>query len=333
VRYVLEGSVQRVGNRLRVNVQLIEAETGAHLWAERFDKPVADLFDMQDEIVARLANQLQAELFAAEARRAEQKPNPDSMDLVFQDRAQLYRGLSHEMLANARRFYARALELDAGNVEALVGLGQVDFVVSANFMAEDPSSVAAAAEATMTKVLALAPHYARAHYVMGSLLCESNRAERGIEELEHALAIDPNLAAARAQMGLAQRYIGRAEETEAHIVEALRLSPRDRLRYFWLSYVGAAKANLGEWAQALPWLRKSVDANRNYPLPFFYLAACLAHLGRLDEARSEVKAGLAGNPSFTIKRFRAGAESDNAVYLAQREHIIEGMRMAGVPEG
>ena len=83
VRYVLEGSVQRAGNRMRVNVQLIEAETGAHLWAERFDKPVADLFDMQDEIVARLANQLDASSIAAEARRAEKEPNPDSMDLTF----------------------------------------------------------------------------------------------------------------------------------------------------------------------------------------------------------------------------------------------------------
>jgi tetratricopeptide (TPR) repeat protein len=112
----------------------------------------------------------------------------------------------------------------------------------------------------------------------------------------------------------------------------LRLSPRDRLRHFWLFYVGGAKANLGEWAQALAWLRTSIDANRNYPSPFFYLAGCLAHLGRLDEARSEVKAGLALNPKFTLRRYLAGAESDNAVYLTQRERIIEGMRMADVPE-
>jgi tetratricopeptide (TPR) repeat protein len=151
--------------------------------------------------------------------------------------------------------------------------------------------------------------------------------------VEEALAIDPNFAMARGFLGLAQRYIGRAEETEAHVLEALRLSPRDRLRYHWLFYAGAAKANLGEWAQAQPWLRKSIDANRNYPLPFFYLAACLARLARLDEAHSEVKAGLAGNPRFTLRRYRAGAESDNAVYLTQRERIIEGMRMAGVPEG
>jgi TolB-like protein len=92
VRYVLEGSVQRGGNRIRVNVQLIDAETGNHLWAERFDKPLADLFDMQDEIVARLARQLDAELVAAEARRAERAPDPDAMDLYFQGTACWHKG-------------------------------------------------------------------------------------------------------------------------------------------------------------------------------------------------------------------------------------------------
>jgi hypothetical protein len=112
VRYVLEGSVQRGGNRLRVNVQLIDAETGNHLWAERFDKPLADLFDMQDEIVARLANQLGTELVAAEARRAEQVPNPNSMDLYFQGMLHANSGATPEYMARARSFFERALTLD-----------------------------------------------------------------------------------------------------------------------------------------------------------------------------------------------------------------------------
>src|SRR5690242_19709817 len=105
VRYVLEGSVQRSGNRLRVNVQLIDAETGAHIWAERFDKPVADLFDMQDEIVSRLANTLSAELITAEARRAERSLHPDAMDLVFQGRGWLNKGLTPDYMAQARGFF------------------------------------------------------------------------------------------------------------------------------------------------------------------------------------------------------------------------------------
>ena len=126
VRYVLEGSVQRGGNRLRVNVQLIDAETGNHLWAERFDKPVADLFDMQDEIVSRLANTLNAQLIEAEARRAERSLHPDAMDLYFQGMAWLNKGLTPEYMAQARGFFERALALDPGNVEALVGMASVD---------------------------------------------------------------------------------------------------------------------------------------------------------------------------------------------------------------
>ena len=97
--------------------------------------------------------------------------------------------------------------------------------------------------------------------------------------------------------------------------------------------MGGAKAFLGKDQEALHWLKKSIDANRNVHLAFFLLATCLAHLGRIDEACDEVKAGLAVNPKFTIKRFRAGTESDHPVYLAQRERVYEGMGIAGVPDG
>jgi TolB-like protein/class 3 adenylate cyclase len=152
VRYVLEGSVQRSGNRLRINVQLIDADTGAHLWAERFDKPVADLFEMQDEIVARLANQLGAQLIAAEARRAERAPLPDSMDLYFQGRASANKGVTPENIAQARSFYERALALDPNNIEALVGNAQVDLFSIGYFLSDDRRARAAAAEVTLRKV-------------------------------------------------------------------------------------------------------------------------------------------------------------------------------------
>ena len=125
VRYVIEGSVQCGGNRMRVNVQLIDAETGNHLWAERFDKPRTDLFDMQDEIVARLASALNDQLAAAEARRAEKAPTPDSMDLYFQGMAWLNKGHAPENVAQAHICFDRALIADHGNVEALIGSAQI----------------------------------------------------------------------------------------------------------------------------------------------------------------------------------------------------------------
>ena len=128
VRYVLEGSVQRGANRMRVNVQLIDAETGNHLWAERFDKPLADLFDMQDEIVARLAGALNTQLVTAEARRAEHAPNPDSIDLYFQGLAWFNKGRTPDNVAQARSFFDRALAADPDNVDALVGSAAADVV-------------------------------------------------------------------------------------------------------------------------------------------------------------------------------------------------------------
>ena len=163
VRYVLEGSVQRGGNRLRVNVQLIDAETGNHLWAERFDKPIADLFDMQDEIVSRLANALDAELIAAEARRAERSSDPDAMDLVFQGRAWLNRGLTPDYMTRARRFFEQAVALDPENVEALVGLAWVDAAAGIAVVTDDWPARFAEAEATITKALSHAPNHAIAH--------------------------------------------------------------------------------------------------------------------------------------------------------------------------
>jgi TolB-like protein len=137
VRYVMEGSVQRGGNRMRVNVQLIDAETGNHLWAERFDKPLADLFDMQDEIVARLANSLSAQLVAAEARRAERALNPDSMDLYFQGKACANKGITTDNLESARRLYEQALTRDPDNVDALAGIAAVHSMTVINYLYGD----------------------------------------------------------------------------------------------------------------------------------------------------------------------------------------------------
>ena len=136
VRYVLEGSVQRGGNRMRVNVQLIDAETGNHLWAERFDKPLADLFDMQDEIVARLAGALNTQLVTAEARRAEQVPTPNSMDLYFQGMAWLNKGMAPGNVAQARSFFDRALTADPDNVDALIESARVDVKAARIFVCD-----------------------------------------------------------------------------------------------------------------------------------------------------------------------------------------------------
>ena len=334
VRYVLEGSVQRSGSRMRVNVQLIDAETLNHLWAERFDKPLADLFDMQDEIVARLAGALNGQLAAAEARRAEKAPSPDSMDLYFQGMAWLHRRPTPDNLAQARSFFDRALSADPDNIEALIGSARLDVREGSNFFVIDPMAAFAAAEAKLTKALSSVPDHARGHRLLGLVEISTKRATQGIAECEHALALDRNLASAHAFIGLGKILLGRAEEAEAHVGEALRLSPRDTNAHTWKTFAGLAKYNLGSYEQAAARFRELIEVNRNYPTPYFFLAASLAQLGRLDEAHSATKAGLALNPAFAVSRARAiwTAVSGDPTFLAAIELVFDGLRKAAVPE-
>ncbi len=334
VRYVLEGSVQRGGNRMRVNVQLIDAESGSHLWAERFDKPLADLFDMQDEIVARLAGVLSAQLIAAEAQRAERAPTPNSMDFYFQGMAWFNKGLIPETVIQARTFYVRALHADPGNVDALVALARADTTAATLLFVSDQAAALSSAEANLTKALSLVPDLARAHLAQGVLHILTKRAMQGIADCEHALSLDGNLASAHAWIGVGKQYSGHAEETEAHMIEALRLSPRDTLSHLWMTQAGGAKLCLGLCDQAIVWCRRAIEANRNFQYSHLLLGAALALLGRLDEARSAVKAGLALNPSYSLSRGRDATEAmtNNPTHLAQMERVREALRMAGVPE-
>jgi TolB-like protein/class 3 adenylate cyclase len=333
VRYILEGSVQHSCNRMRVNVQLIDAESGNHLWADRFDKLVADLFDLQDEIVARLANALNAQLIIAEARRAERAPDPDSMDLYFRGMSWYNRGLTPDNLSEARALFERAVALDPKNVDAIIGVALISSTFVGTHTSDDRAARLTAAEALSIKALSIAPERAQGHVCLGMIRMYSNRAAQGIPELERALAIDRNLADAHALIGLAKCFLGRAQETEAHIQDALRLSPRDTSAYRWEAFSGIAKVFLGKDEEAAPQLRRAIEINRNLQPAHFYLAAALAGLGRLDEARSAVKEGLSIDPTFTIRRYRGDAPSDNPVFLAGRQRIYEMMRKVGVPEG
>ena len=332
VRYVLEGSVQRGGARMRVNVQLIDAETGSHLWAERFDKPLADLFDMQDEVVARLAGALNAQFAVAEAGRAERAPTPNSMDLCFQGMACLHRAPSPDALREGQGFFERALALDSGNIEARVGLAAIQSAIAALLTTDDRAAGFAAAESALKQALSVAPDHALAHLNLGVIQIHTNRAVQGIGEFERALALDRNLAAAHGFIGLAKVFAGRSDETEAHVDEALRLSPLDRLAHAWMTFAGVAKLHLGGDEEALSRLRRAIEINQSFLVTHFYMAAALANLGRRAEAQAAVEAGLALDPNFTVSRWRDTAPSDNPIFLAQHARVSEGFRKAGVPE-
>ena len=198
----------------------------------------------------------------------------------------------------------------------------------------DPAAALGAAGAKLIKALSSVPDHPRGHMWSGLVHIWTKRAADGIAKCERALELDRNLADAHANIGFGKIFIGRAEETEAHIAEGLRLSPRDTYAYIWMGRAGLAKLHLGNWEHAIAWYRRSIEANRNFPYIYFVLGVALAQLGRLDEARSAAKAGLVLNPTFSVARFRTtwAAMSDDPTYLSQLEPIVEGMRKAGVPE-
>ena len=336
VRYVLEGSVQRDQNQVRVNAQLIDTESGGHLWAERFDKPLSNLFSMQDDIVASLASELGVELITHEARRAERAPTPDSMDLYFQGTSWFNKGRNPADVDRARSFFERALALDPDNLDAVLGKATADFRVAASYSVDDRAERLQSIEAQLNRVLSQSPNNAGAHLLMGRVLGQTNRQAQAIEELNRALTLNPNLAFAHAAIGLAKLYEGHPEETEGHELEALRASPRDTDAYLWVGWIAQAKLYLGAYEAALDLYRRSIELNRNWPTGRLAYAATLVELGRLDEARAEVKAALALDPNITLRRYRDGAQSDNPVFLKGRERIIEDMRVwpaAGFVDG
>jgi TolB-like protein len=262
VRYVLEGSVQRGGNRLRVNVTLIDAETGNHLWAERFDKPVADLFDMQDEIVSRLANTLDAELVLAEAKRAARVLNPNAIELFFQGTVWVYKGPTYENLTRACDFFDKALTIDPNCIEALLGRARVEVAFGTTFIDENRWTHFAVAEPLLAKVLAVAPNNALAHAFLGLVQISTRRVEAGIAQCEQALALDRNLAIAGGILAYGKQLLGYGEQSVLHVEEADRLSPRDMFAFRWMNSAGFSKLQLGEDAAAVSWFCRRIGAVR-----------------------------------------------------------------------
>src|SRR6476659_425107 len=298
---MMEGSVQGSGDRIRVNAQLIDT-AGAHVWAERFDKPRADIFDMQDEITTRLARIVGIELVAAEGRRAErERPNNmDAVDLAMRGWAILNQPLSLRRDRAACDLFEAALRLDDRNVEALVGLAFHHGNDLRTFASINRDEQLHIAETAITKALTLAPGNALAHFVYANFLHISGATERSLRELEFAITLDRNLAWAYADAGFMKVLLGRAEEAEADLTKAIRLSPRDPGLDRWYALLGIADLYLGRLESAFDRLRKSVEINPSVAVPHFFLAAASALSGRAAEAQDARKAGLQLDPNFTV---------------------------------
>ena len=337
VRYVLEGSVRRVGETITVNAQLISTETGAQVWADRFEEERSNLGKLQFEVVARLANGLGVEIVKAEALRAmrERPSNPDAVDLAMQAQAKYYVPDSKATLNDAVTLSERALALDPQNVRALVVLTEALVLRVDDHWSDDPAGDIARAEKTIDAALALQPQNSRLHFMKGQVHAVKRQWGPAITEFEAAIALDPNNANAHADASFDKMFLGRAEEGFAGVETALRLNPHDDPGWLpaWQYYMCNLHGALAHWDQAIEWCEKSITGNPQLWYPYAYLAASYAWAGRDKEAKDAAAQLQKVDPGFTLQTIAGWHLSDDPTYNAQSQRAIEGLRKAGVPEG
>ncbi len=330
VRYVLEGSVQRDQNRVRVNAQLIDAKSGAHLWAERFEEDVADLFKLQDEVVARLADTLGYELVKAEAAKGARSTNPDANDLVMRGWAIINDPAlfaSKEKVNAARALFEQALAIDPNNAEAIAGVAATYFREYLFGWGNSRTDYDVKILGQADRAIALAPGYDQSYLFKSLYLLNSRRLleRRAVLTKRSGLAVNPNnsnlyLARAGAEIGL-----GRFDEAKSDLQQGIRLSPRDPFVGFFRTQLGDIEIGSGRPEAAIVEYRKALDAGDHTYWVYANLAASYALLGKMDEAKPFVAETLRLIPSFTIKWFREHVPYD----LPTRD---EGLRKAGFAE-
>jgi adenylate cyclase len=335
VRYVLEGSVRRSGNRVRVNAQLIDAESDTHLWAERFDRDIGDLFALQDEVTSRIAVALNLELLRAEARRTTE--HPDALDYILRGRAAHAKPPSRDGYVEAIGLYEHALALDPGSVEAQSLLVSALTGRVLDQMADSAATDIARAEGLAGQAMAASPSSPLAHSAKGQVLRAQRRFAEAIPEYETVLASNRNSVNALHALGQCKLHAGSIEETISLVEQAIRLSPRDPQLGNWYGGIGIVHLLQSRTDEAIVWFEKSRNFNPTKPLTRAYLAAAYALDGDSERAATELAEArrVVADDRFTsIARYRAIApvgESPKIRALFEATYLA-GLRKAGVPE-
>jgi TolB-like protein/Flp pilus assembly protein TadD len=339
VRYVLEGSVQRSGNRVRVSAQLIDAETDTHLWADRLDSDSRDLFALQNEITRRIAVALNLQLVDADAARPTEQP--DALDYIVRGRAVSYKPSSRDKYAESIDLFERALILNPHSVAAQ---SYAAIYLTGRVLDQMTDSAAADMERAETlagQALATAPRSPLAHFATGNVLRAWSRYVEAIREYETVLALDRNWVSAYAHIGGCKLYTGSIEETIPLQEQAIRLSPRDPQIGIYFGRIGLAHLLQSRIKDAILWLEKARRANPRLPYVRCELASAYGLNGEIERASAElaetrklssddrhssiakfVKVGETGLGYWGVPTVRALFE---ATYFV-------GLRKAGMPE-
>jgi adenylate cyclase len=335
VRYVLEGSVRRSGNQVRVNTQLIDAEGDIHLWAERFDREMGDLLALQDEVTSRIAIALNLELMRAEAARPTE--SPDALDFILRGRAARAKGGANKSIAEAIGLFERALALDPRSVEAQSQLA--DALVQRGLKAEPDAERAdfERAQALIGQALATSPLYPSAHLARAWLRRAQRRCEDAIPDFEAVLALDRNAVRALVGLGQCKFLTGGSDDEVIQLFEqAIRLSPRDpgiAGTYVWIGFVHFFQSRTDK---AIPWLENARRADPRASSSHYFLAAAYGLKGELDRAAAELAEAhrmLGSDRYLTIARVRANGDLNTPALGNRFEGVfLAGLRKAGMPE-
>jgi TolB-like protein/cytochrome c-type biogenesis protein CcmH/NrfG len=343
VRYVLEGSVLPSGDQVRVNAQFIEADSGAHLWADQFDTPRADLLQMQDTIVARLGRAMNVQLTEAEAARLKRTPaaNPNAEDLALQCKAAVQKhGLVGKEAEPGMRLCEQALALDPNNVRALSLLAAKLGTLVGHGLSADRAADLKRMDELASQALALDPNYSFAHYAKGGALNMEGRLDEGIVEFERTLALDPTAVSAYMEMGWSYFYPGQFEKSLALADKAIRISPYDYSSDLMYLLRAMACIGLKQYDQAIESARRAIGTKPSNSWAHLSLVAALALGGHEAEAHEALQIYLASVPSGpkTIAAVKAAeAVCCSAFhapgYLELNDRRNDGLRKAGMPEG
>jgi adenylate cyclase len=328
VRYVLEGSVQRDQNRVRVNAQLIDAGSGAHLWADRFEEDVADLFKLQDQVVARLANSLGYELVRTEAEKDARSKSPDAVDLamrgwdlVWQEQLQQR---TKENNNAAEALFEQALKIDPSETDALAGDAYAYLLDYTRGWTTTGIDYEAKILGQADRAIALAPDNLWAHNVKSLYLTNSRRPSEGLSAADAGLAIKPDDPPLYRARGTAEIVLGRYEQAISDVQQAMRLSPRDPRIGLWLDDLGNAELGLGHLDAAIDEYHKAIDVGWRAYQPYRGLAAAYALDGKTAEATSALAEARRLNPQLTLKWLQTNSSNIPP--------LLEGLRKAGLPE-
>jgi adenylate cyclase len=329
VRYVLEGSVRRAGNRVRITAQLIDAETGHHLWADRYDRELADVFAVQDEIAQSIASAIAPGIISAEVQHAQRK-DPSQLDAW--DRAVRahwhIRRFTQTDLAEARRLLEEAIDVDPTNSMAFSDLAFLRHFQAVFGWGESIAEAHTAAGEAARKAVILDDGDATAHTVLAIYEMFSGRHEEARRRLRRALDLDPNSAFAHGYIGVSHAFAGDRDAVLRHCDEALRLSPRDPLLLLWYLPKGWAALNAERYEEAIEFAIRAAEAHPEFPDVYAVRAAAEGQLGRVDAGRSTLDELLRRMPGLTASDPRLDRPFGRA---ADRERFLEGLGKAGLP--